>query len=257
MRSVIAATKITSYLILTFAGMPIQAVIVTLYSAFPHFNPYGFARRYHKLCCFIFRIKIVIEGEIDHAPNVIYVANHVSYLDIPVIASVLRTAFIAKLDVAKWPLFGTLGRLQRTHFISRNPRHAERERNIFDERLKEPLPLVLFAEGTSTMGEQIKPFKSTLFDVFLNKNIKIQPFTMSILEVDKKPARGMDEKEIYAWGEIEIPPHMWRFSKGKGCVIKLKFQQSIPTHSFSDRKLLSEECYDRVLEGLDLSLSAP
>lgn len=256
MRQVIAAIKLTSYLVLTFACMPVQVVILFIHSIFPHFNPYCFARLYHRLCLAIFRIKVIVEGEIDHAPNVVFVGNHVSHLDIPVIASVLKTAFIAKLDVASWPLFGTLGRLQRTHFISRNPRHAERERKIFDARLAEPLPLVLFAEGTNTLGEKILPFKSTLFDVFLNKNIKIQPFTLSILEVNKIPAKSISEKEIYAWGDIEIPAHLWRFSKGKGAIIKLKFQKAIETHSYSDRKLLSSECHRRVVEGLDLSVTA-
>jgi 1-acyl-sn-glycerol-3-phosphate acyltransferase len=253
MRPVVAAIKITAYLTLTFACMPIQVLILFLYRLYPRFNPYGFARLYHRLCLKIFRIKVIIEGQIDSASNIVYVSNHASHLDIPVIASVLRTAFIAKLDVASWPLFGTLGRLQRTHFISRNPRHAERERNIFDKRLTEPLPLVLFAEGTSTSGEKIKPFKSTLFDVFLNKNIKIQPFTLSILETDKKTAKTIQQKEIYAWGDIPITEHLWLFSKSKGAVIKLKFQQPILANCYNDRKSLSNDCYQSVLEGLDLS----
>ena len=103
------------------------------------------------------------------------------------------------------------------------------------------------------MGEKIVPFKSSLFEVFLNKNINLQPMTLSILSVDEKPAVSENEKEIFAWGDIEIPAHLWRFSKGKGAVIKLKFQKTIPTHLYNDRKSLSNDCYQLVLEGLDLS----
>ncbi len=252
MRSLVAGVKVTSYLILTLSLIPVQWALLRF---FPKLNPYAFPQFYHRLCCQIFRIKVIVEGEIDHSDHVVYISNHVSYLDIPVIASTLRTAFIAKLDVASWPLFGTLGRLQRTFFISRNPRHADKEKNAFLDRLKEPLPLVLFAEGTSTLGEKIIPFKSSLFDVFLNKNIRLQPMTISILEVDEEKAVSEKQKEIFAWGDVEIPEHMWRFSKGKGCVIKLTFQKPILSHSYNDRKQLSNDCYERVLEGLDLSAS--
>lgn len=253
MRSVIAGLKVSAYLLVTLTGIPIQFALLRL---FPRLNPYAFPRLYHKLCCAIFRIKVIVEGEIDHGDHVVFISNHVSYLDIPVIGSVLKTAFIAKADVAQWPLFGTLGRLQRTLFISRNPRHAEREKKAFLERLEEPLPLVLFAEGTSTLGERIIPFKSSLFEVFLNKNIKLQPMTISILSVDEEKAASEKQKEIFAWGDVEISEHLWRFSRGKGAIVKLKFQKTISSLSYNDRKSLSNDCYQLVLEGLDLSTAA-
>lgn len=249
MRSMVAALKITAYLSLTFLCMPVQMVLLKI----PGLNPFSFPRWYHRLCCKIFRIKVITEGRIDEGDHVVYISNHVSYFDIPVIASVLKTAFVAKLDVADWPLFGTLGRLQKTFFISRNPRHAEREKDTFKARLDDPLPLVLFAEGTSTLGEKIVPFKSTLFEVFLNRNSRLQPMTLSILEVDRIRTADKDQKDIYAWGDLEIPEHMWRFAKMRGCTIKLTFQESILSLSYNDRKQLSIDCYQRVLEGLDLS----
>lgn len=253
MRTLIAVIKITAYLTLTFSLIPVQAFLLKFC---PKLNPFAFPRWYHRLCCKIFRIKVIVEGQIDEGDHVVYISNHVSYFDIPVIASVLRTAFVAKLDVANWPLFGTLGRLQKTFFISRNPRHAEREKGAFQARLDDPLPLVLFAEGTSTLGEKIVPFKSTLFEVFLNKNLRLQPMTLSILEVDRVKSSERDQKEIYAWGDVEIPEHMWRFAKMRGCTIKLKFQEPLSSHSYSDRKLLSNDCYMRVVEGLDQSSMA-
>lgn len=250
MRTLVATLKISAYLILTVLCIPVQFFLLRFA---PFLNPYAFPQWYHRVCCSIFQIKIVVEGEIEQSDHVIFISNHVSYLDIPVIASRLRTAFIAKADVAAWPLFGTLGRLQKTLFISRNPRHAQREKEAFLKRLEDPFPMVLFAEGTNTMGDQIKPFKSTLFEVFLNKNIKLQPMTLSILEIDGIPARGEAEKEVFAWGDIEIPPHIWRFAKTRGAVIKLTFHETILSSYYTDRKLLSEQCYERVLEGLDLS----
>jgi 1-acyl-sn-glycerol-3-phosphate acyltransferase len=253
MRSVIAAIKVTAYLVLTFSCIPVQ---IALLRFAPNLNPYKFPQWYHRLCCRIFAIKVTIEGTPVRDKQVVYISNHTSYLDIPVIASTLQTAFVAKLDVASWPLFGTLGRLQRTLFISRARTAIGKEKDSFENRLKEPLPLVLFAEGTSTIGERIKPFKSSLFEVFLNKDITIQPMTISIMEIDGKKVVSDAQREIFGWGDVEIPEHLWRFSKTKGCVIKLTFQKPLSTHSYFDRKRLSTDCYDLVLQGLDLSPEA-
>jgi len=178
MRPLVALLKIGAYLSLTFACIPVQ---IFLLKFFPKMNPYVFPQWYHRLCCRIFCIRIITEGNIERDGQVVYISNHTSYLDIPVIASTLRTAFIAKLDVASWPLFGTLGRLQRTLFINRARTEVAREKDAFIKRLEEPLPLVLFAEGTSTIGEKVVPFKSSLFESFLGRDVKLQPMTLSII----------------------------------------------------------------------------
>lgn len=250
MRSFIAAIKITAYLALTFSCIPVQWALLKL---FPKANPYKFPQIYHRLCCLILGIKVIVEGDIEQDGHVVFISNHISYLDIPVIASVVPTAFVAKKDVDTWPLFGTLARLQRTHLISRSPADADKEKNAFVERLEEPRPLVLFAEGTNTNGSSVIPFKSSMFEVFLNKNIKLQPLTISILEVDEQTVTTDNQREIFAWGDIEIPQHLWRFAKGKGCVVKLNFQKPVLSISYKERKSLSNDCYKSVVEGLDLS----
>jgi len=250
MRSAIAAVKVAAYLTLTILCIPVQWFLLRVVRTS---HPYAFPQWYHRICCRIFRMKVQVEGQIEREGHVVFISNHVSYLDIPIIASVVPTAFVAKRDVDAWPFFGTLARLQRTHMISRAPADADKEKNAFIERLKEPLPLVLFAEGTNSLGGSILPFKSSMFEVFLNKNIKLQPLTISVLQVDEKQAVSDAEREIFAWGDVEIPEHLWRFSKGKGCVIKLTFHKPLLASSYNDRKLLSNDAYKSVTEGLDFS----
>lgn len=254
MRPVIGAFKLGTYLLLTFSLMPVQ-LFLRLVSNGPII--YAFPKWYHGLCCRIFNIQVIVEGKIETGPHVVYAGNHLSYLDITVIGSVLPAAFIAKKDVAGWPLFGTLGKLQNTLFISRDPRDAAQVKKDFEERLKDPLPLILFPEGTSSNGSGILPFKSSMFEIFLNKDLTIQPFTLSLLQVDEQNAVTPAQRDLYAYhGDIVLAPHFWNFSKMKGAVLKLKFQEPVSTVSFNDRKSLSAITYQSVAEGLDLSHAA-
>jgi lyso-ornithine lipid O-acyltransferase len=251
MRSVLGAFKLGIYLLLTLICMPVQIALRVMCR-----GPiiYKFPKFYHGLCCRIFNIKVIIEGDIETGDHVVYAGNHLSYLDITVLGSVLPAAFIAKRDVASWPLFGILAKLQNTLFISRDPKDAEAVKKAFEKRLECPLPLILFPEGTSSNGTKILPFKSSMFEIFLNKNIKIQPFTLSLLAVDGKSAADDTQRDLYAYyGDTVLAPHLWRFSKLKGVTLKVTFQKKLSTNSFNDRKSLCTTVHEGVMTGLDLS----
>ena len=95
----------------------------------------------------------------------LFAANHISYLDITVLGSLLDASFIAKTEVAGWPLFGWLARLQRSVFIDRRARSTAHQRDSIAARLAAGEALILFPEGTSGDGNRLLPFKSALFSV--------------------------------------------------------------------------------------------
>lgn len=213
-----------------------------------------YPRAYHAFLTRLLGIKVIIEGEIETEGPVIYLGNHLSYLDIPVVGGYLTGSFVAKKDMENWPFFGILGSMQRTIYISRAPHDAAKESEVLLTRMNEGLPLIIFPEGTSSNGTKILPFKSSFFQIFLNKNIKIQPFTISLLQADEKSAVTDEVRDIYAWhGDMSLEPHLWNFVKGKGAIVKLTFQKSILSSSFNDRKTLCNAVYEGVVKGLDLS----
>ena len=121
------------------------------------------------------------------------------------------------------------------------------------DRLQEGLPLIIFPEGTSSDGTKILPFKSSFFEIFLNRDVKIQPFTISVLEFDGKKASSADIRDQYAWyGDMTLEPHLWHFAKSRGAVVKVSFQEPVLSSSFQDRKQLSAACHSGVVKGLDL-----
>ena len=77
----------------------------------------------------IFGLRVVVEGTPYTGEQTIYVSNHISYLDIPVIGSILRASFVAKEELEHWPVFGYFSKMQQTAFISRNRVDAAKEKN--------------------------------------------------------------------------------------------------------------------------------
>ena len=204
--------------------------------------------------CRIFGLKIIIEGSPLRDRQTLYVANHISYLDIPALGSVLKASFISKKEVATWPVFGTLARLQQTAFISRSRADAQREKNAISNMIAEGKSLILFPEGTSTDGRDVAPFKSSLFSMTLEDSqrlIMIQPVTQRIESVDGRPSDDRAVRDLYAWwGDMTMPPHLKGFAASRGAVIRLIFHPPLDPRDYQDRKSLAEACEKAVRVGL-------
>lgn len=147
---------------------------------------WGFiASNYYRVLCALLRIRVRVNGAPMRDRAVLYVSNHISWADILVIGSLAPVAFIAKREVASWPLVGITAKIQRTVFVDRTRRHQTGEA-VADivKRLKDGLSVVLFAEGTSSDGNRVLPFRSALLGAVEEAsahagNILIQPMSIS------------------------------------------------------------------------------
>ncbi len=113
----------------------------------------------------IFGIELKVRGS-EQLPNASYLlaSNHISWLDIHVINAFQPIRFVAKSEVASWPVFGWMAQQLRTVFIRRdNPRHAREVVGQVAEVLKTE-SICIFPEGTSTLGDEVLPFKPNLFE---------------------------------------------------------------------------------------------
>jgi 1-acyl-sn-glycerol-3-phosphate acyltransferase len=251
MRAVIGALRLTLFLLASMVTLIFQSTLM-LFTKGPAALVYP--RLFHAQCTRILGIKVIVEGTIAQGSNIVYVGNHISYLDIPVVGSVVKGSFVAKKDVESWPFFGIMGKMGRTVYMSRSPADAEESTRLMLDRLNEPSPLIIFPEGTSSAGMEILPFKSSLFEIFLNRKTLIQPFTISLIEMEGAPVASIDQRNKYSWyGDMTLPPHLWAIAKGLGCTVKLTFQEPVLSSSFQNRKLLSSRIYGDVVKGLDLS----
>jgi len=148
----------------TFLLLPIQSALAVTGSSLGESLP----RLYHAGVCRILRIEVRIAGTPLLRRPALLVANHSSWLDIPILGGLVDCSFVAKADVSAWPGIGTLARLQRTVFVERNPRSVDTHVRQLRNRMEGGARLVLFPEGTSTDGSHVLPFKSAFFSAVEN-----------------------------------------------------------------------------------------
>lgn len=264
MRTAIATLKMIAFLVLCVMVVPVQLIMLAVTRGQ---SAYIIPKLWHKGVCAIFNIRIQTENLPRHAEQTIFVSNHLSYLDIPAIGSLLTASFVAKADVAGWPVFGFLSKLQQTAFISRARTAAKQGKYALQTMLDDGKSLVIFPEGTSTDGRSVRDFKSSLFSIVddsSNDALIIQPFTIRMALVDNNPLAetkdDQDHRDIYAWHvemDTELPDHLWRFAKSKGAVLEMVFHDPIRASDIKDRKTLAKTCHDSVINGLTLNTVAP
>ncbi len=254
MRSLIAVLKLTAFAGLVILACPFQMLLLAVHRGS---GAYILPHLWHKAVCAVLRIRIQVEGAPERGRQVFFVGNHLSYLDIPAIGSVIRGSFVAKKDVESWPLFGFLSKLQQTAFISRSRADATREKDALDQFLSQGKSLILFPEGTSTDGQSVVPFKSSLFSIALREQVRdtllIQPFTIRLVSADGRPPDTQAVRDIYAWhNEMDTPlhKHLWLFAKSRGAVLALTFHAPLRAADHPDRKTLAKQCHDHVSKGL-------
>jgi 1-acyl-sn-glycerol-3-phosphate acyltransferase len=220
---------------------------------------YRWGHRWHKWCRFAAGMTVRCHGAPSRSHPTLFVSNHVSYLDIPAIGSVLDATFIAKADIKKWPLFGTLCKLQRTLFIERDRRKIREQRTEIFDRLAAGDNLILFPEGTSNDGTFVRPFKSALFSAAEynagEKPLAIQPVSIAYTQLDGI-VLGRRLRPIFAWyGDMDMISHFWKLLGAGKLGVELVFHEPVTLADFESRKALSDYCERQVRHGLSSALS--
>jgi 1-acyl-sn-glycerol-3-phosphate acyltransferase len=244
-------SRLLAYAAVTVPLMPVQALFVALGSPFARRLPLA----YHRIVCRILGIELKVRGRISNEQPTLFVANHISYLDIEVLSATVQTCFVAKSEVSSWPFFGWLARLQRTVFVDRRARGVAVERDDLSRRLDEGDNVVLFPEGTSSDGNRLLPFKSSLLSVAERKvdgrPLTVQPVSIAYTKLDGMPL-GRQWRPFVAWyGDMDLGPHLWH-AVGLGRVTAvLEFHPVVTIAEFGSRKALATHCQSVVARGLE------
>lgn len=184
--------------------------------------------------------------------DVFFVANHLSWLDIPVIASANGTAFIAKAELADAPIIGWLAKINRTVFVSRADRMGVAEQiNQLRAALAEVWAITIFPEGTTTDGLSLLPFKPSLLAVLdpPPPGIMVQPVAIDY---------GAVAQEIAWVGVEEGQDNAFRMLTRKGNFpVTVHFLEPFNPRDFPGRKAISAEARRRIAESMERTLGKP
>jgi 1-acyl-sn-glycerol-3-phosphate acyltransferase len=251
-----AVTKLAALLAWSTLLVPLQLLLLWRARSTGKTGAYTVTKLWHRGVCVLIGLRVQVTGVPLSATRTVYVSNHVSHFDIPVLGSVLKGSFIAKDDMARWPVAGFMARLQQTVFISRDPRAGRAVTDSIAEQLRSGRSLILFPEGTTSDGSGVLPFKSSIFGILFAGDAEIsagavQPVTIRVLAVDSRAVCSQADRDGYAfYGDMHAGAHAWGFLRSKGARIEVRFADAIAADAALDRKALAQRALSDVRAGL-------
>jgi lyso-ornithine lipid O-acyltransferase len=235
-------------LLWTILSMVVQAPLLALRGR----GKVMFAQVYWAVFARLLGLRVRVIGTPISTPGrpVVYVSNHSSWLDIPVLGGRLDGCFVAKSEVSGWPVVSLIARMGRTVYVSRNRRATINERDSMRGRLAAGDNLILFPEGTTSDGSRVMPFRSTFFAIAQGENTPlIQPVSVVYDRLAGLPT-GRASRPLFAWyGDMDIASHYWRLAQHRGLRATVLLHAPLDPATFPDRKALSRAVWDIVANG--------
>ena len=274
MTSLRAFLLLTLFFALTVPLIPVQAMLLRFAPKWARLFPHW----YHRQVCRLFGIRTNVTGAVDTEHAVLLVSNHTSWLDIPVLSAVAPVSFVAKKEVASWPFVSWLARLQRSVFIDRERRtDVSRAMNAMLDRLADGDCIVLFPEGTSSDGNRVLNFRTSLFAAAkppekfartLDKVVVVQTVAIVYRHLHGVPLSRSERKLISWYGDMDMLDHAWNYLKAGPLDVAITIGEPQPLGSYKDRKDLARRTEEdvrghvmRQLRGLahnaDVSITKP
>lgn len=236
---------ICAILLITVVLMPVQALSLLLRWPLRRSLPVF----YHRILCILIGVRVQVVGAPPPQRPLLIVANHSSWLDITVITSVLSVVFVAKREVARWPLFGQLAKLQRSVFVDRERRHKTGEASSeIADRLLEGDAVVLFAEGTSSDGNRVLPFRTALLGAAQEllatgraEHVLVQPMALAYVRLQGLPIDRSQRAGVAWYGGIDLIPHLLQIVRGGALDVVVTFGEPAVCDRGTDRKQLARK----------------
>ncbi|MEO0391406.1 MAG: lysophospholipid acyltransferase family protein [Pseudomonadota bacterium] len=177
------------------------------------------------------------------------VANHTSWLDIFVLNAGAPLVFVSKSEVAGWPGIGWLARATGTLFIQRTRTAAKAHTQALAARLHQGARPLFFPEGTSTDGQQVLPFKTPLFEAFLNpelpQDLQVQP-----VSVRYHAPQGHDARVYGWWGDMGFGPHLLStLALARQGRVQVVYHPPLDVRAPGSRKALAAQAEQAVRQG--------
>lgn len=187
----------------------------------------------------VFQLQTHVAGGIP--TKGLLVCNHLSYLDVLVLAAIAPSQFVAKSEVMNWPIFGWFARLAGTIFVNRSkPSQTAQSAREIAIALRGGALVVLFPEGTSSGGETVLPFKSSLLEPATGQ---VQPLTAGLIAYELSD--GDVSEEVCYWKDMTLLPHLINLLSKRAIRASVRFTEL--RRSSTNRKELARQLHSEVL----------
>ncbi len=248
MRELRAFVVLTAFFLFTIPLMPLQLGLRYLHPAWAR----RFPNWYHRQVCRLLGIRIHQRGAIAEDRPVLLIANHISWIDISVLSAVGPVSFVAKSEVGTWPFISWLAKLQGSVFVERTQRmNTHTSANEITDRLRRGDHIVIFAEGTSSDGNRVLPFRTSLFAAAKPRGdqardhedaIYVQTLALAYTRQQGLPL-GRRGRPIVAWyGDMEIASHAWELLKRGPLDVHVRVGFIGHQSSVRNKPLMTDDC---------------
>ena len=243
------AARLTAFLTMTAVLVPLFLIGRALHSGFGERAVFHFSvatlwsRATLRLC----GLRARVHGQPVESGAL--VANHSTWLDIPALRRNGLIYFVSKKDVERWPAVGFVARVCGTVFIERRRSHAKQQERMLREQIEARERLCFFPEATSTDGQRVLPFKSSLFSAFFvaegqGADLLVQPVT---LRYHVAADSGLPAAFYGWWGAMPFGPHVWQvFCRSRGGTVEITFHDPVRPQDFANRKALADHTHRTV-----------
>ncbi|MEO5703233.1 MAG: lysophospholipid acyltransferase family protein [Gammaproteobacteria bacterium] len=195
---------------------------------------------WNRKLCRILNLRIRIHGRINPHPT-LFVANHISWLDIVCLAAVLDARFVAKQEVRDWPIFGAMAVRNGTLFIKRGDTNdTAMAADQMTWSLLQKNNFIVFPEGTSTCGMTVQRFHARLLQSAIRARAQIQAVAIAYPH-----PHGVNPAAPFV-GEENLLPHLWNLLGQPAIEVKLTFCRPLSTQA-EDRRALAYQARDQIL----------
>ena len=222
-------------------------------------------RVWHRLVLKILGFRLHVDGMPFDGRPLLIAANHISWTDIMVVGAVADVHFVAKSEMGGWPIIGKLSRLQRTIYVDRDRRRKSGQQvSEIGQRLSEGDAMLFFAEGSTSDGNIMQPFKSTLFgaaQIALKESgteqVHVQPVAIAYTRLHGLPM-GRHMRPHAAWiGDRALARHILQLLAEGGVDVEVHFGEPVPFKPGSDRKALARDVQQQVRVMMATALRNP
>jgi 1-acyl-sn-glycerol-3-phosphate acyltransferase len=180
--------------------------------------------------------------------NYLIVSNHLSYIDVLAISSLIPATFIASVDeVGDKFLLGTLAKFGGSVFVNRKSRaRLTEEIEIIADVLRDGINVVLFPEGTTSNGDRVLSFKTPLLTPSLRSNIDILPICMKYLRVNREDLNSKNRDLVFYYGDMTFFRHFWGVLSLQSVEVELIALKDIKANENLTRKQVAELAFNSI-----------
>lgn len=203
-------------------------------------------RWWHARLCRSLGLTVEVTG--GPAPHALLVANHVSWLDIPVIGSQAGIDFLSKAEVRDWPLIGWMAATAGTLFITRGGNQTAGLVPRIGERIRAGGHVAIFPEGTTSDGTRLRRFHPRLFAAGQLAGVAVQPVAV------RYGSNAAPDPIAPFLGEEALLPHLLRLVRHPGLRVQIRFLSPLVGHTLT-RRQISDHCHAAIAEALYIGAS--